>query len=278
MSARLCYNHPPPVQPTCTNDFVASSRRYYFDFCRLGVLAEFSRDAARNRLGYVWWVLEPALMLAVFYLAFGVILQAGGKHFLYDLLVGVTLWSWFSGTIQRCTASIQQASQFMQLLYIPKHLLPLVCMISEAAKALILMAILLLVLGFTIGPSRAWLWLPVLFVTQFLFAGGCGLITAHLLPFMNDVKYMVTLLLRVGMFLSGVFYRIDEAVAEEYRDYLTLNPLAAMIAEMRRVLVSGEPPNFGWLLYVGAISLALLILGCLLISRYDKVYPRLLSR
>ena len=265
-------------QPSRDNEPVASSRRYYLDFCHLGVRAEFSRDAARNRLGYVWWVLEPALMLAVFYLAFGVILNRGGAGFLYDLLVGVTLWTWFSGTIQRCTASIQQASQFMQQVYIPKHLLPLVCIASEAFKALILFTILLLILSITIGPSRAWLWLPVLFFTHLLFASGCGLITAHMMPFMNDVRYLVTLLLRVGMFLSGVFYRIDEAVAEQYRDSLTLNPLAAVIAQMRLILVSGEAPDLSWLLYVLAVSLLLLAVGFSLISRHDKVYPRLLSK
>ena len=104
------------------------------------------------------------------------------------------------------------------------------------------------------------------------------MITAHLLPFMNDVKYIVTMVLRLGMFLSGVFYRIDVAVPEEYRDYLMLNPLATLIAEARNVLVSGSPPQLGWLLYVFAVSLVLLVIGYWLIKRHDRVYPRLLSR
>ncbi len=260
------------------NDTVASSRRYYLDFCRLSILAEFSRDAARNRLGYAWWVLEPALMLAVFYIVFGMILQRGGPGFIYDLLVGVTLWSWFSSTVQKSTTSIQRASHLMQQVYIPKQLLPLIAISSEAVKAMILVAILLFILAITIGPSITWLWLPVLLVLQLLFAAGCGMITAHLLPFMNDIKYVVTLVLRLGMFLSGVFYRIDEAVPEEYRDYLMLNPLATLIAESRHILVAGEAPQLQWLLYVFVVSLALLAVGFLLINRHDKVYPRLLSR
>ena len=217
-------------------------------------------------------------MLAVFYVVFGLILERGGPGFIYDLLVGVTLWSWFSSTMQKSTASIQRSSQLMQQVYIPKQLLPLIAICSEAIKAVILMAILLFILAVTIGPSQTWLWLPVLFLLQLLFGAACGMITAHLLPFMNDVKYVVTLVLRLGMFLSGVFYRIDEAVPEEYRDYLMLNPLAALIAEARHILVAGEPPSTGWMLYILAFSLVILLIGSILITKYDKVYPRLLSR
>ncbi len=267
---------PPP--PGADRSQLASKSRYYYDFVRLSIRAEFTRDAARNRLGYAWWVLEPTLMLAVFYLVFGLILERGGADFIYHLLVGVALWSWFSLSIQKATASIQQATGLMQQVYIPKHLLPLAAICGEAIKALILLAILLLILGATLGPGIAWLWLPPLFALQLLFAGGIGLITAHLLPFMNDVRFMVTLLLRLGMFLSGVFYHIDEAVPVEYRDWLMLNPLASLIAEARRVLVAGQAPQWNWLLYVLAVSATLLAVGALLIARYDKQYPRLVSR
>ncbi len=257
---------------------MASKHHYYLDFFRLSVIAQFSRDASRNRLGYAWWVLEPALMLAVFYVVFGLILQRGGPGFIYDLLVGVTLWSWFSNTMQKSTASISRSAQLMQQIYIPKQLLPLISVSAEALKALILVIILLFILAITIGPSATWLWLPLILALQLLFGTACGMITAHLLPFMNDVKYIVTMVLRLAMFLSGVFYRIDVAVPEAYRDYLMLNPLATLIAEARNVLVSGSPPQLDWLLYVFAISLVLLIIGYWLIKRHDRVYPRLLSR
>ncbi len=217
-------------------------------------------------------------MLAVFYLVFGFILQRGGPGFIYDLLVGVTLWAWFSSSIQKTTTSIQQASLLMQQVYIPKHLLPIIAISAEAAKALILFVILLFILGLTIGPSLTWLWLPVLFLLQLLFASACGMITAHMLPFMNDIRHVVTLLLRLGMFLSGVFYRIDEEVPEEYREWLMLNPLATMIAETRHILIAGENPDYIWLLYVFLISLVLLSIGLVLIRQHDKTYPRLLSR
>ena len=252
--------------------------RYFFDFFRLSLAAEFSRDMARNKLGVAWWLLEPALMLAVFYLVFGKILMRGGPDFIYDLLVGVALWTAFSNTVQRCTASVERASQLMQQVYVPKILLPLICVATEAIKLLILMGVLLGILAVTIGPSATWVWLPVILVLQTLFAGACGIITGLAVPFMNDIKYVVTLLLRLGMFMSGVFYRIDEAVPVEYRDYLMLNPLATLIAETRHILVAGTAPSGPWMLYTLAVSLILLAFGSLLITRLDRVYPRLLAK
>jgi lipopolysaccharide transport system permease protein len=254
------------------------SRRYYFDFVRLSIVAEFSRDVARNRLGFAWWILEPGLMLAVFYVVFGLVLERGGPGFIYDLLVGVTLWTWFSNTVQRCTTSIQGASQLMQQIYFPKLLLPLVTIASEGLKSAILVVLLLCILAMTNGFSLSWTWLPLLLLLQLLFAGACGIIAALLLPFMNDVKYLVTLVLRLGMFTSGVFFRIDEAVPPEYRDWLMLNPLATLIAEARRSLVAGDTPQLDWLAYCLVVSLGLGLLGVVLLARFDKTYPRLMTR
>ncbi|MFB3078485.1 MAG: ABC transporter permease, partial [Lysobacterales bacterium] len=224
-----------------------ASRRYYTDFVRLGIVAEFSRDAARNRLGYAWWILEPALMLAVFYVVFGVVLERGGPGFIYDLLVGVTLWTWFSNTVQRCTSSIQGAAQLMQQIYFPKVLLPLITIASEALKSSILMLLLLVTLALTIRASVTWLWLPLLFVLQILFAGACGIIAALLLPFMNDVKYLVTLLLRLGMFTSGVFFRIDEVVPPGSQSVVLVQALENAGADVTAIAI----PNTGHLFFRG---------------------------
>jgi lipopolysaccharide transport system permease protein len=75
-----------------------------------------------------------------------------------------------------------------------------------------------------------------------------------------------------------VFYRIDEAVPEEYRQYLLLNPLASLIAEFRQVLVEGATPDWGWLAYVCGFSSVFLIFGLLLLVKYDRYYPRLLVK
>lgn len=257
---------------------MASGNQYFWDFFRLSVIADFKAGAAKNRLGYMWWVIEPMMMMAVFYFVFGLLLQRGGPGYIYDLLVGVTLWTWFSNTVTRTMQSLERSSGLLQQVYVPKFLLPLVTVVSEFFKSIALVLLLLVVLALGKGIAPSWSLLPILLALQLLLAAACGVFVAVFLPFIHDVKFLVQMGLRVAMFTSGVFYRIDEAVPEEYRQYLLLNPLASLIAEFRQVLVEGATPDWGWLAYVCGFSSVFLIFGLLLLVKYDRYYPRLLVK
>jgi lipopolysaccharide transport system permease protein len=45
-------------------------------------------EANKTYLNYLWWILEPALHVAVFYLVFSVFLNRGSDDFLLFLLCG----------------------------------------------------------------------------------------------------------------------------------------------------------------------------------------------
>ena len=55
----------------------------------MDVMARLSlkADAQRYFLGYLWWILEPLLWVAVFYLVFEVFLGSGRADFLMFLAV-----------------------------------------------------------------------------------------------------------------------------------------------------------------------------------------------
>ncbi|MEQ8515100.1 MAG: ABC transporter, partial [Chromatocurvus sp.] len=53
-------------------------------------------DASRFFLGYIWWVLEPLLYVAVFYVVFVLILQNRQENFLVFLMCGKLAFIWFS--------------------------------------------------------------------------------------------------------------------------------------------------------------------------------------
>ena len=53
-------------------------------------------NAQRYFLGYLWWVLEPLLWVAVFYVVFEVLLKNGRADFLIFLAVGKLTFIWFS--------------------------------------------------------------------------------------------------------------------------------------------------------------------------------------
>src|SRR5690606_38957070 len=82
-------------------------------------------EARKSYLSYIWWILEPALVVGVFYLVFGVLFSRGTPVFLVFLLCGQIPFLWFSRTITNGSASIEQGRGLMQQIEIPKIFFPL---------------------------------------------------------------------------------------------------------------------------------------------------------
>ncbi|EED30587.1 hypothetical protein NOR53_501 [gamma proteobacterium NOR5-3] len=63
-------------------------------------------DASRFYLGYLWWVLEPLLYVAVFYVVFEVLLGTRRPDFLVFLMCGKLTFIWFSKSVVHASRSI----------------------------------------------------------------------------------------------------------------------------------------------------------------------------
>ncbi len=247
------------------------------DFVIISVSALFRSEAAKNRLGLIWWVLEPFLMMLAFYVVFGLVLQRGGEGFVFDLLVGISVWTWFSASVDRGMMSIIRASRLIQQVYVPKYLPILVDLLFEFIKFIIVLTVLLILLATINSVYLQWLFLPLLISVQALFILGCGLVAGAMLPFLHDLKFVLTLCLRVGMFLSGVFFVVDERIPEPYRDCLMLNPMTVLITSYRNILIDGSSPHLSSLSAVAVLSIVLIFLGLALLRRFDCLYPRVLA-
>ena len=67
-------------------------RRHLLDLIFFSTYAELRAERSRSYLGLIWWVLEPAMMMAVFWLVFGVILKSDVPDYVPFLLIGFTVW------------------------------------------------------------------------------------------------------------------------------------------------------------------------------------------
>ena len=122
----------------------------------------------------------------------------------------------------------------------------------------------------------AWFWLIPLFFLQsvLIFGGAC--IVAGLVPFVPDFRYVVNYGMTMLFFLSGIFYEIGD-LQPEVQAYLQFNPVVILISIYRDVLLEGQSPELMDLMFLGVFSIALLIVGTLILMRYDRVYPRVIG-
>jgi lipopolysaccharide transport system permease protein len=215
-------------------------------------------DAARFFLGYIWWVLEPLLYVAVFYVVFEVILQNRQENFLVFLMCGKLVFIWFSKSINQASRSIVTSQGLIGKIDVPKALFPLATLQEGLYKQATVFLLLFAVLwGNGYAPNAAWLWLPALMLVSYLMILGASLIGAFLVCLVFDFSLFITLGMTFLMFTSGVFWDVrglsDPAMIDAV---LTLNPLAFMLDAYRQVLMHGVTPAGGHLAAIGVVSLA----------------------
>lgn len=233
-------------------------------------------EVRKSYLSYTWWVLEPALLVSVFYLIFGVLLRRGGQDFLAFLLCGLIPFQWFSRSVTNCMVSISNGSGLINQIQIPKAFFPIVTIVQDLFKALIIFLLLLTVLViYGIKPSTYWLFIIPIIIVQLVFITACGVLTSMILPFAQDLRFLVATGILMAMFGSGIFYDYKRTILPEHQGYFLLNPMANLLGNYREVLLHSSAPDWvslGVILF--SSSLALLILLRVL-WRMDGVYPRL---
>lgn len=246
----------------------------YIELVWYKAYADLRAEAARAYLGVAWWVLEPLLYMVVFYVVFGLLFQRGGDGFVSFLLCGLVVWRWFGSSVLRGAGAISNNAGLMLQVYIPKYLFPAIVLITTTIQFLIVFGLLL---GYLLIVGRAtslcWLALPAVLLAQLLFISACVLVIAAIVPFVPDVKKLIQNGLTLLFFLSGIFYDISE-LPEAAQPYFYLNPMATIIENYRLVLLQASWPNWQALGITLAPSLSGAAIGMYLLTRYDRVYPK----
>lgn len=251
--------------------------RHYWDLVWYRSISDLRSEASRAYLGILWWVLEPALYLAVFYYVFELGLRRGGNGFVAYLMCGLVPWKWLDSSIRSSAGSISSSVGLINQIYVPKMIFHSIVVVTNTIKFLIILVILLLLLGFVSHTfSWSWLWLPLLLVAQLVLTWGASGVVAAVVPFLPDLRYLVIYGMTLIFFMSGIFYHI-ETMSPQVRAYLELNPAVVLISDYRAVLLHGHAPGLRGVAYVFGLGAGLTILSWWLLRRFDRAYPRVIG-
>lgn len=242
----------------------------YVDFKARALLAS---EATRYRCGWVWWILEPVLLISVFYVVFSFILTGRGDGFIDSLAVGVVTWIWFSNCVSNSIDSIRGSTGLINQVPIPKIVFPLVSVYAGTLKASLSFVVLITWLAWSLGVAPTWFWLPILFLVQLLITAGVALLAALCTTFVPDLRFVINSLMQLTMFCSGVFYDLS-MLPESYRQYFLLNPIAFLINSYKQALVWETAPPLTELSVALLAALALCGFATALLIRLDQRVTR----
>lgn len=253
--------------------------RVICDLLRFKVAASLKSEVSRYRLNYLWWILEPVLSMLVFYLVFGIFLNRGMPNYVGFLLTGLTGWNWFNRTVMNAAGSINNGSGLMLQVDIPKLFFPIEAILRDMVKQTFAMSILLIFLVFYTTPvSITWFALPVIMVVQALLTAGVGVLAAGLVPFLPDLRFVISTLLNLMFFGSGVFYNISDVVLPKHQVIMYMNPIAGLLEAYRNTLLYAQWPDWWYLAKVAGASCFILWAACAFVAKYDHIYPRICQK
>lgn len=221
--------------------------------------------------GLVWALLQPALMLLVYWFVFGHIFapRGGGSAdslFALALFLGLILHGVLAETLSRAPMVIVAQPSYVKKIVFPLELLPVVVVCSAVVQSFLAGTLLLIVLGFGPGlPVTAWLW-PMAWIPLVALSAGAALIVAALTVYLRDLAQLAGLLNTALLFLAPIFYPLKQ-LGERQQHWMLFNPLTVPIETARALLLEGTLPAMGpWLTHLAA-SLLLLMLGTWIFSR-----------
>ena len=255
---------------------MGTDSRHFFSLLVTKIKLNLSAEAGRSQLGYAWWLLEPLLEAAVFYVVFGIFLARSIDNFVAFLLCGLIPWTWFSRSINNSMGSMKGARGLLVNFQIHPLFFPFLELGQDATKQVVTFSFLLGFLFFYgIEPAQTWLVLPFLMLIQLLLVASVASFIASIIPLLEDLKYLVGTSLLMGMFASGIFYDPQVVVTDEWQNMFFLNPTASLIASYRNILMYQSLPELYHLAVVGGWSIFFALLTALSMQRYRSQYARL---
>jgi ABC-type polysaccharide/polyol phosphate export permease len=238
---------------------------------------DFHAKYKGSLLGVLWSLLNPLVLLGVYLVVFGVLLKNKDvPHYPIYLLAGLSLWIFFSVSMQSAARSMVDSAELIRKVRFPRQLVAF-SMVATQAVTFALMIGILIVLSLVFVPdarANAWLAIPL----SVLFAGfvaGLALFVASLNVLFRDVEHILTAALLPWFFLTPILWSAATLGATGARHHTLLqvlhwgNPVAPPIFAVRDALWSGHLPHAGDVIYLAVASVVALALGAWVFARVD---------
>ncbi len=201
--------------------------------------------------GLAWTVLKPLALLAIYGFVFGTVFKSrittGEREFdpidfSLSLFLGLTLFTVFAEMFGKAPVLVAGHANYVKKVVFPLDVLVVGELGAVLFHGLVSLLILLVAMAIVYGglPLTALL-LPVVLIPLIMMTVGIAWLMASLGVFLRDLGQLVPLLTTALIFLSPVFYPVEN-LPEFVRPFLYLNPLTVPVEEARRMLFLSSAP------------------------------------
>ncbi len=193
-------------------------------------------------LGYAWSMLNPALVLGIYYMIFKVISRTPQPHFAIWLFCGLLVWNLFNNSAQGSTTVVVGKAGIIKKVAFPRELLAM----STVGVAVVLFAIqcgvlVVFLVAFQLTPAWGLLWLlPLAFVALLVFTCAVSIFLSAVNVYLRDTQHLTEVALMAWFWLTPIVYPfglVAKHLAAHHLTWLYLaNPIAPIAMTFQRVI------------------------------------------
>jgi len=257
-------------------------RTFFFDFITLIIGRRYliweliKREVAAHyigsRLGFVWTIVNPLVLILIFWFVFGFGLKAkplNNVPFSIWLTAGMAPWFNFSEIWSRATNIVVANPHLVKKVRFPTSILPVATVGSALISHLIFLTLLfILLLGYKV-PVTFWVIQAVYYyLAMVILVLGLSWLTASINVFFRDMNQIVQLLLQVGFWGTPIFWDIN-IMPPTVQTILKINPIYYIVQGYRNSFIYGVPfwQDWKWGLYFWAVTALIVLSGAFIFRR-----------
>ncbi|HEY4946386.1 MAG TPA: ABC transporter permease [Acidimicrobiales bacterium] len=239
-------------------------------------------------LGYLWSMLNPALVLTIYFVVFKIIARNYQPNFAIWLFAGLLVWNLFNIAAMSATSVVVGKAGIVKKVAFPRELLAL----SVVGVSMVLFAIQVVVLiaaMFMFGVSPDWsvvAILPLALVALIVFTGAVSIFLSAVNVYLRDTQHLTEVLLMAWFWGTPIVYTFGQISGElskypslQWIKYVYLcNPVTPIVMTFQRAIYGRTQyahagvvyhvlPDWGVSTYAGLLGIVLaLSIGLFLLS------------
>ncbi len=223
-------------------------------------LRDIKQQYVQTRLGLLWAVIRPLVVVAVFSVLFSYLMniKVGSYPYLLFALSGHLAWTMFSGIVNNGMSIVKANSGLIRKMSFPLLILPLLTVANALTEWVVtfgLLVLLMVILG--VVPPLAVLLLPVAVLLNVLLGTGIAVwLNVSSIRFW-DLNHIVPSLIGMGIWLTPVFFPVT-LIPEQYAWLADLNPMTGVLNLYRWCLFNEafNLPAIAWSAVLGISATA----------------------
>jgi lipopolysaccharide transport system permease protein len=234
--------------------------------------AELKYKFRRSRLGLLWTMINPLMLMLMITIIFGNLFGIPMKDFAPYVFSGLIVWEFMLGSALGGCNSLLVSEAYIKQFRHPLVIYPLKTTLVQVSTFLIAIQALYLWLLVT-APVNLLLGvvtLPITALCLFLLGWPIAILTSSINLKYRDFSQVLGLVMQLLWYMSPVFFKPDMFKSNQLSALLEYNPITHILNLVRAPLLNGSFPSAVDFGYVFGLIALLYLLAIWRMSRVEK--------